>query len=188
MEAPRSRIRSKLPRVTFEQQPPRLVRWGFHASPLDFLMIGLTENGALCRLSFARGRAAEVIMEEWRESWPRAQFTEDKKATAKAMAVIVGKSRAGLALQMTGTKFQHAVWKELIRVPRGSTISYGELARRIKMPKAMRAVGNAMGANPIPLLVPCHRVIATGGGIGGFGSGLDLKRRLLAAEECRDVA
>jgi methylated-DNA-[protein]-cysteine S-methyltransferase len=74
------------------------------------------------------------------------------------------------------------VWKELLKVPAGKTISYAELARRIKHPKAVRAVGNAMGANPIPILVPCHRVIATNGHLGGFGGGLTLKRLLLEAE------
>ena len=78
--------------------------------------------------------------------------------------------------------FQHRVWKNHCWVPPGETISYAELARRIKKPKAMRAVGNAMGANPIPIIVPCHRVVATGGGLGGFGGGLTLKRILLEAE------
>ena len=90
-----------------------------------------------------------------------------------------------LKLQMTGTKFQLAVWKELLKVPAGKTVSYAELARRIKKPKAFRAVGNAMGANPIPIVVPCHRVIATGGGLGGFGGGLTLKRKLLLEAEAR---
>jgi methylated-DNA-[protein]-cysteine S-methyltransferase len=83
---------------------------------------------------------------------------------------------------MIGTPFQQKVWKELLKVPAGETISYAELARRIRKPKAMRAVGNAMGANPVPIIVPCHRVIASGGGLGGFGGGLTLKRLLLEAE------
>jgi O-6-methylguanine DNA methyltransferase len=185
MEAPWVRASSKVTRIAFERQPPRLVRWGFHASPLDDLMIGVTASGALCRIEFARGRKPAAILEEWTRVWPQTEFVFDKKATLSVLRKVTGKgSHKGgtLKLHMTGTDFQLKVWKELLKVPAGDTISYAELARRIKKPKAMRAVGNAMGANPVPIMVPCHRVIASGGGLGGFGGGLDLKRRLLSAE------
>jgi len=184
MEAPWVRTSSKITHIAFELQPPRLVRWGFHASSLEPLMIGLTSEGVLCRIEFARGRRASAILTEWKKAWPRCAFAEDKKATAKIIEQLVEKNaKAGkIALQMVGTRFQQKVWKELLKVPAGETISYAELARRIKNPKAMRAVGNAMGANPIPILVPCHRVIAAGGKLGGFGGGLALKRTLLEAE------
>src|ERR1700729_2879606 len=109
-----------------------------------------------------------------------------QKATTGIFKALLGKSGSvQIKLRMTGTEFQLAVWKELMKVPAGKTVSYAELARRIKRPKAVRAVGNAMGANPIPIIVPCHRVIASGGKIGGFGGGLDLKRKLLAAENIK---
>jgi O-6-methylguanine DNA methyltransferase len=82
----------------------------------------------------------------------------------------------------TGTSFQQAVWQALQRIPAGETMSYGEVARRVGKPGAARAVGAACGANPIPVLVPCHRVLASGGGLGGFTAGLDWKRKLLARE------
>src|ERR1700735_707442 len=112
MEAPWVRISSKLSRITFEQQPPRLVRWGFHASPLEPLMIGLTEDGVLCRIEFACGRKAAAILGEWETAWPRTVFVEDKKATRDVVEQILGKTSrvANLKLQMTGTKFQQAVW------------------------------------------------------------------------------
>lgn len=182
MEAPWVRASSKLSQIAFEQQPPRLVRWGFHASPLYPLMIGITDSGVLCRIEFSHGRKATAILAEWKKAWPKTKFIQDKKATLATLQQVLGKTPSDLKLLMTGTKFQQAVWKELMKVPAGETISYAELARRIKKPKAMRAVGNAMGANPIPILVPCHRVIATGGGLGGFGGGLTLKRILLEAE------
>jgi len=87
-----------------------------------------------------------------------------------------------LALAPAGTQFQQRVWKGLTEIPYGQAISYGELARRIGMPGAARAVGQANGANPIPIVIPCHRVIAADGTIGGFSSGLATKRRLLAHE------
>jgi len=87
-----------------------------------------------------------------------------------------------LVLAPAGTPFQRRVWKGLTDIPYGQVISYGELARRIGMPGAARAVGQANGANPIPIVIPCHRVIAANGTIGGFSSGLANKRQLLALE------
>jgi methylated-DNA-[protein]-cysteine S-methyltransferase len=84
-------------------------------------------------------------------------------------------------MELDGTAFQKEVWAELSRIPYGETISYGELARRVGRPKGPRAVGQANGRNPIPIIVPCHRVLA-GNGIGGYGGGLPLKRALLAVE------
>lgn len=90
-----------------------------------------------------------------------------------------------LPLALRGTPFQRRVWAELQRIAYGQTISYGELARRIGQPTASRAVGLANGRNPIALIVPCHRVIATGGKLGGYGGGLDRKRWLLEHEARR---
>jgi methylated-DNA-[protein]-cysteine S-methyltransferase len=92
---------------------------------------------------------------------------------------------ASLTLDPRGTPFQLRVWQELRRIPWGQTISYGELARRVGNPKASRAVGQANAVNPIPLIVPCHRVIAADGSLGGYSSGLDRKRWLLDHEGAR---
>ena len=89
---------------------------------------------------------------------------------------------AALTLDPRGTPFQLRVWQELRRIPWGQTISYGELARRVGNPKASRAVGQANAVNPIPLIIPCHRVIAADGSLGGYSSGLDRKRWLLRHE------
>ncbi len=86
-----------------------------------------------------------------------------------------------LTMELDGTEFQREVWAELTRIPYGETISYGELARRVGRPKGPRAVGQANGRNPIPIIVPCHRVLASNG-IGGYGGGLKVKRALLAVE------
>jgi methylated-DNA-[protein]-cysteine S-methyltransferase len=84
-------------------------------------------------------------------------------------------------MELDGTPFQREVWAELSRIPYGETISYGELARRVGRPTGPRAVGQANGRNPIPIIVPCHRVLASNG-IGGYGGGLTIKRALLALE------
>ena len=86
-----------------------------------------------------------------------------------------------LPMELDGTDFQREVWTELTRIPYGETISYGEVARRVGRPSAPRAVGQANGRNPIPVIVPCHRVVASDG-IGGYGGGLNVKRKLLAVE------
>ena len=94
-----------------------------------------------------------------------------------------GRTRFELKLHPIGTPFQLAVWEELGRIPYGATISYAELARRIGQPAAMRAVGAANGRNPIPIILPCHRVIGSNGSLTGFGGGLPTKRFLLSMED-----
>jgi O-6-methylguanine DNA methyltransferase len=97
--------------------------------------------------------------------------------------ILAGRDAAELPpLDPAGTAFQQSVWRELRRIPPGQTRSYREIAKRIGKPKAVRAVGGACGANPIPVLVPCHRVLAANKKIGGFSRGLDWKRKLLARE------
>jgi len=90
-------------------------------------------------------------------------------------------------LDMKGTSFQKKVWSALTRIPYGKTRSYRDIARSIGHPKAFRAVGNANGSNPIPLIVPCHRVIESNGGLGGFGHGLKVKARLLNLEKAHGI-
>ncbi len=105
------------------------------------------------------------------------------KETATQLEEYFAGERTGfdLTMELDGTDFQRQVWGELRRIPYGETISYGELARRVGRPNGPRAVGQANGRNPIPIIVPCHRVLA-GNGIGGYGGGLKLKRALLAIE------
>lgn len=98
-------------------------------------------------------------------------------------AMLAGESAGlGLPLDVRGTLFQRAVWKAMAEIPRGETLSYADIAERVGRPGAARAVGQAVGANPLPLVLPCHRVIAANGTIGGFGGGGAMKRALLAAE------
>ncbi len=89
-----------------------------------------------------------------------------------------------IILNLSGTSFQKKVWRELYKIPYGKTVSYGDIARRIKNPKAVRAVGSANGKNPICVIIPCHRVIASDGSIGGYSGGLKIKHQLLKLEGC----
>ena len=87
-----------------------------------------------------------------------------------------------LPLDVRGTTFQKAVWAQVIRIPYGATATYGEVAQRIGRPRAARAVGAAVGANPLPILIPCHRVVGAGGSLTGYGGGLEIKAALLRLE------
>ena len=110
------------------------------------------------------------------------------RLTARALKNALEGQPAGTLppLDWSGrTAFQQAVWGEMLALPPGHTRSYGEIAEAIGRPKAVRAVGGACGANPIPVLVPCHRILAANGRIGGFSGGLDWKRKLLAREGIR---
>jgi len=104
------------------------------------------------------------------------------RATAALRAYASGRTRRLPALDLEGTPFQVKVWERLCAIPSGKTISYGELAASIGRPKAARAVGAAVGANPVPILVPCHRVIGVNGSLTGFGLGLPMKKALLSHE------
>jgi O-6-methylguanine DNA methyltransferase len=111
-------------------------------------------------------------------------FAPHRDAARQLVEYAAGK-RTGfeLALDLRGTPFQLAVWSQLQEIPYGETRSYAEVARAVGNPTAVRAVGTANGANPVAIIVPCHRVIQSGGKLGGYGGGLELKRRLLAMEQ-----
>jgi methylated-DNA-[protein]-cysteine S-methyltransferase len=104
-------------------------------------------------------------------------------ALAQLEEYFAGRRRSfELPLELDGTDFQRSVWRGLAEIPYGETVSYAELAMMVGRPHAYRAVGQANGSNPVPIVLPCHRVVASGGGIGGYGGGLAMKRQLLALE------
>lgn len=133
---------------------------------------------ALCALDFLNGRRpAEPLAGAVGD---RAAFADEVRELEEYFAGTRRKFTVPFVLR--GTPFQRRVWEELCRIPYGKTISYAELARRIGNPKAVRAVGLANGANPIAIIVPCHRVIGANGTLTGYGGGLNTKRFLLDLE------
>jgi methylated-DNA-[protein]-cysteine S-methyltransferase len=148
-------------------------------SPVQTLL--LTSDGtALTGLYLLDNDAAPEIKSDWVCSEDAAPFAEAKRQLA---AYFNGELKAfDLPLHMQGTPFQQRVWKALQDIPYGSTISYGELARRVGNPNASRAVGLANGRNPISLIMPCHRVIGANGKLTGYSGGLSRKEALLALE------
>jgi methylated-DNA-[protein]-cysteine S-methyltransferase len=149
-------------------------------TPVGSLKLFFTDRG-LTALEFA-GKGASLAPEP--DAPPPHLKPLVEAAKRELIAYLNGSPTdfTALTLDPRGTPFQLRVWQELRRIPRGQTISYGELARRVGSPKASRAVGQANAVNPIPLIIPCHRVIAADGSLGGYSSGLDRKRWLLRHE------
>ena len=146
-------------------------------SPIGQLLL-VADDGGLRRIDFVNGRKPAQPDPRWNEN------PEPLRETLRQLrAYFAGKLEAfDLPLAPAGTPFQLAVWKRLCEIPYGETISYGELARRIGNPNASRAVGLANGSNPIPVVIPCHRVIGSNGKLTGYGGGLPIKEKLLALE------
>jgi len=146
-------------------------------SPIGALLLAGDED-ALGRVHFQSGRRAIQPPDAWERS--ARPFRE---ATRQLTAYFGGRlQHFDLPLRPEGTEFQLAVWRALQEIPYGTTCSYGDLARRIGRSDAARAVGAANGRNPIPVIIPCHRVIGADGSLTGFGGGLPIKQKLLALE------
>lgn len=164
------------------------IRYGFHPTPFGTCLIALTERG-ICTLRFVADEERERALEEVRRQWARSRFEEDREATERVVTQIFGgeatEGGEPLRLLVKGTNFQVKVWEALLRIPTGCVVSYGELARIIGAPTASRAVGSAVGDNPVGFLIPCHRVIRESGVIGGYRWGTARKQAILAWETAR---
>ena len=153
------------------------IRYTCYESPLGSTLLAADERG-LRLISFAEGKRPERPESNWRKD--PMPFQE---AIRQLRAYFAGELKDfDLRLSLIGTDFQLRVWHTLQTIPYGETISYGQLAQRIGSPKAARAVGLANGSNPIPIVVPCHRVIGSNGSLVGYGGGLSNKKALLALE------
>ncbi len=158
---------------------------GVHESPWGWVMVGFVGQELAALNLVERGKSVAVAMNQFVAAWPGAPVRCDKKGTAAALKQAVaawhGRGKK-LQLLLKGTKFQRQVWRELLKIPSGATTTYGDIARKMKNSGAVRAVGQAVGANPVGVLVPCHRVLAHGGKLGGYAWGPAKKRALLKAE------
>lgn len=154
----------------------------FMDSPVGRLLLA-GDPSVLRLLWFAEGKHGGVPDPAWRES--ADPFVEVRR---QLLAYFAGaRTTFDLPLDPGGTPFQRRVWSGLREIPYGATISYGELARRVATASAVRAVGLANGANPISIVIPCHRVIGANGSLTGYGGGLPVKRALLALEQGQDA-
>jgi len=152
-------------------------------TPLGTVLIAATGRG-LCSLKL--GSDARELKQLLAREFGEAELVEDALPALKKGIVEFLRGDANLAkvpVDIRGTVFQRKVWDELRRIPRGETRTYAEIARTIGAPRAVRAVGSACGANPVALVVPCHRAVRTDGGMGGYAWGLPRKKKLLALEK-----
>lgn len=162
------------------------IAYGVHVTPFGWCAIGLTGRG-ICHLAFLESGGAAGAARHMRERWPRATLARDDARTAPYAQRIfaLGASRAPLHLVVRGTNFQVKVWEALLAIPPGAAADYAGVARAIGAPRAVRAVGSACGRNAIAFLIPCHRVLAGDGGLGGYRWGLERKEAMLAWEAAR---
>lgn len=165
------------------------IRYGVIPSPFGPCFVGATELG-LCALGFLNDMEPSGAESFFRQRWPKARLVHDAAALAPMVASIFALdghegSAPAFRLHLMGTSFQLKVWEALLRIPPGSVVSYEDLAIRLATPRGARAIGGAVGANPVSYLIPCHRVIRKAGIITGYAWGPERKRALLALEGAR---
>lgn len=160
----------------------RVVNWAVLPTSLGPMLVAATEKGVCC-LAFGEGEAELRVRFPGADLIPAGEEFRDLFAQVLAAVEQPGPGSAAIPLDVKGTAFQQRVWEELRRIPHGQTRSYGELAALVGNPKASRAVGGANGANHVAVLIPCHRVIASDGTLGGYAYGLAIKAELLKREK-----
>lgn len=164
------------------------VKYTTSECPLGRLLVASTGKG-LCMIS--TGSSDSELEGQLKSRFPSAEASRDDRGLAALRRSVESRIRGksldeNLPLDLRGTEFQMSVWSEMLKIPAGSTRSYAEVARRIGRPRAFRAVAQACGANPVPIVVPCHRVVASGGKLGGYTGGIEKKLVLLAGEGVSD--
>ena len=165
------------------------ISYGVHPTPFGEVLVAMTPRG-ICRMAFVGAVSQETLLEQLGKQWPRSTLSHRPEATRYVVDALFLKANqtssaqppAVLPLHVSGTNFQIAVWRALLTIPDGQLASYSQIAEALGMPKASRAVGNAVGANPIALWIPCHRVIQQSGALGGYRWGIETKRQVQAWE------
>ena len=158
------------------------IHWGWFESQFGEMLVMGTPRG-LCGIGFTAEFGREWALADLQSRWPKADFVQNQAALETQVAAILGNGSANLLL--IGAPFQIKVWEALLATPSGHVTTYSEIARHIGTPKAVRAVGTAVGRNPVSWLIPCHRALRKSGGLGGYHWGLPVKRALLAWEAAR---
>ena len=169
-----------------EMYKKNIVKTKRYESPCGTLLLG-SFNDRLCLCDWQVEKHRDHVDKRLKRVL-QADFEDSSSAVIEKAIVLLDEFFAGkrkkfdLPLLFVGTNFQKKVWNELLKIPYGKTVSYGEMASRIGMPRAVRAVANANGANAISIFVPCHRVIGSDGSLTGYGGGLAAKKKLLDLE------
>lgn len=159
------------------------VEYGFHDSPFGIALVMATEKG-VCGLAFGDEGDEANVLADMKARWPKAVYRENSARTA-GIARRIFQAGGDLSLHLMGTPWQTKVWQALLNIPSGKFTTYRGLAERVSHARASRAVGAAVGRNPISWLIPCHRVLASDGTLHGYHWGLPRKRAMLAVEAAR---
>ena len=162
------------------------INWGWFDTPFGPALVMGTDKG-ICGMGFSAEMGEEAAMQDLMSRWPLAAFVEDPDRLRPWVRAAFGAEGAA-PLFLIGAPFQIKVWEALLRIPSGHVTTYSEIARAIGQPAAVRAVGTAVGRNPISLFIPCHRALRKSGGLGGYHWGLPVKRAILAWEAARQDA
>ncbi|KAA6329990.1 Bifunctional transcriptional activator/DNA repair enzyme Ada [termite gut metagenome] len=179
-----SQFTTIVPILSGESQSRELmIIYSFSETPFGEALIASTSKG-LCYMAFAGNR--EQALTELKHLFPNAQYANrTNEYQQQALAVFTGDwgSLQPMILHLKGTEFQLNVWKTLLQIPAGTLTTYGNIARQLNNPKASRPVGSAVGSNPVAFIIPCHRVIRSDGGLGGFHWGLECKTKMINWEK-----
>jgi AraC family transcriptional regulator of adaptative response/methylated-DNA-[protein]-cysteine methyltransferase len=162
------------------------VSYAFHPTPFGECLIGVTAKG-ICYLAFVMNDRRKDLIQDLTSKWVKSKLVENVKLTHPFVMRVFSPAKHDkpLNLYLRGTNFQIKVWEALLRVPEGKVVTYEDIAARIGAPKASRAVGNAVGQNPIPFIIPCHRVIKKMGDFGNYHWGSARKKLILGWEAAR---
>jgi AraC family transcriptional regulator of adaptative response/methylated-DNA-[protein]-cysteine methyltransferase len=167
------------------------IAYGFHETPFGEALLLATERGVagLAFINEDKGQSRAEALADMTSRWPKARFAESPKRTESHARNIFGaghsRSEQPVRLVLIGTDFEVRVWEALLKIPMGRAVSYNDIARHLGQPTASRAVGSAVGRNPISFVVPCHRVLRGDGNLGGYHWGLTRKRALIGWEAGR---
>lgn len=161
------------------------ISYSFARSPFGEILLASTAKG-LCYMAFVMKDEADSLKDLQRR-FPKASFKQKRDAIQKNALEIFrkGKKLSEIKLHLKGTEFQIKVWKALLQIPAGKLSTYGKIAATIKKPKAFRAVGAAVGQNPISFIVPCHRVVPSSGGFGNYHWGAERKQKMIERERAK---
>mmetsp|Transcript_22595 Transcript_22595/g.27210 ORF Transcript_22595/g.27210 Transcript_22595/m.27210 type:complete len:171 (-) Transcript_22595:303-815(-) len=162
-----------------------IITYGIFDTVIGSIVIGQSDKG-LCWLGWMTNGYKGNGLERMKAHFPKSEFVQDDGKTKPMMNDILDAwekdDLSSITLDIRGTEFQKSVWDALLQIPKGSTCSYGDIAKAIQKPAASRAVGSAVGENPISLLIPCHRVLQSTGALGNYGWGVEVKEMLLCEE------
>ena len=177
-------MRFRIERMTDTEYRNLNIDYGFYNTPVGELLVASTSRG-ICCIEFAddRDEALQLLCKRFAKSFRRIYHTEYHDLALRFFSKDECLSSDEIVLHLYGTDFQIKVWRALLEIPFGKTSTYSEIAKSINNPRALRAVGTAIGRNPVAVIIPCHRVLRTDSGIGGYYWGVEKKKMLLEWEK-----